>query len=229
VGEADAYQASSDRLVEAAVQFDLDAVREELANVLTLGPAIAVFERVLAPALTRVGELWHTGQITVAQEHLLSAMVLGRVTQLLELVQPVDSSRRAALACFEEEDHVIGLYGAGLHFAAWGFKSVFLGGRTPPDALARAVTALGVDAVALSVTLAPPAARARSLVDAYADACRGVPWIVGGQGTAGIRRFITARGGIVADATFSDVRRTLEKALREGPGVPEDEPASSRG
>lgn len=228
-GELDAYQAASDRIVDAALRFDIDALREELSRTLSLGPAIAIFDRTLAPALVRIGDLWHKGQLTVAQEHLLSGLLLGRLAQLLDLIQPVDSSRRVALACFEEEDHVIGLYGTGLHFAAWGYKSVMLGPRTPPDAVARVVSMLDVDAVALSVTVPPPAARARALVDAYADACRGVPWIVGGQGTTNIRRFVEARGGIMSTASFPELRRTVDKAVRterKAHASHDEEPAS---
>lgn len=227
-GDVDAYQAASDRIVDAAMRFDIEVMREELARTLALGPAIAVFDRTLAPALVRVGDLWHKGQITVAQEHMLSSMLLARVGQLLELIQPVDSTRRVALACFEEEDHVLGLYGTGLHFAAWGYRSILLGARTPPDAVARVVAALDVDAVALSVTLPPAPARARALVDAYADACRGVPWIVGGQGIQALRRFIEARGGIVSEASFPELRRTVDKAVRKErkPHAPESEAAA---
>lgn len=229
-GEADAYHAASDRLVDAALRFDVEAMREEVARTLALGPAIAIFDRTLAPALVHVGDLWHRGQLTVAQEHLLSGLMLARVAQLLELLQPADSSRRVVLACFEEEEHVIGLYGAGMHFAAWGYRSVLLGPRTPPDAVARVVAALDVDCVALSVTVPPPAARARTLVDAYADACRGVPWVVGGQGMPSIRRFVESRGGIVSEATFPELRRAVDRAVRKerrahGPAE-EEAPAS---
>lgn len=227
-GEADAYQAACDRIVDAALRFDVETMREELSRTLALGPAIAIFDRTLSPALVRIGDLWHKGQLTVAQEHLLSSLLLGRLSQLLELIQPVDSSRKVALACFEEEDHVIGLYGTGLHFAAWGYKSVLLGPRTPPDAVARVVSTLEVDVVALSVTCPPPAARARALVDAYADACRGVPWIVGGQGTTGIRRFVEARGGILSDLTFPELRRAVDKAVRrERKSQPDEGEAAS--
>lgn len=214
-GDADAYRAASERIVDAALRFDVEHMREEVTRALALGPAIAIFDRTLAPALVRVGELWHKGQLTVAQEHLLSGLLLGRLAQLLELIQPVDASRRVALACFEEEEHVIGLYGVGLHFAAWGYKSVVLGPRTPPEAVARVVSILDVDTVALSVTVPPPAARARAMVDAYADACRGVSWMVGGQGTPAIRRFVEARGGIVSEGTFPEIRRVVDKAVRE--------------
>lgn len=218
--DADAYRLSSERMVEAVTRFDVEGLREEITRSLALGPAIAIFDRALAPALVKIGDLWHQGQITIAQEHILTNVVLGRVNQLLELLQPVDASRRVVLACFEEEDHVIGLYGTGLHFAAWGYRAVFLGARTPPDAIARVVATLQVDAVALSTTISPPAARARALVDAYADACRGVPMLVGGAGAEPLRKFVEARGAIIAQDGFPEVRKLLDKAVRRDRKVP---------
>jgi len=212
--DVDAYRLAADRIVDAALRFDVEAIREEVTRSLALGPAIAIFDRALTPALVRVGDLWHQGQLTVAQEHILSNVLLGRVNQLLELIQPVDASRRVVLACFEEEDHVLGLYGAGLHFAAWGYRSVFLGARTPPDAIARVVSTLDIDAVALSTTITPPNARGRSLVDAYADACRHVPLLIGGQGAEPLRRFVEARGAIMAQEGFPEVRKILDRAMR---------------
>ena len=219
-GETDPYQLAADRIVEAALHFDVDAIREEVTRSLALGPAIAIFERTLSPALSRVGDLWHRGQLTVAQEHLLSNVLLSRAAHLLELIQPVDASRRVALACFEDEDHVIGLYGAGLHFAAWGYRAVLLGARTPPEAVARVVTSLEVDVVALSTTCPPPASRARARVDAYADACRGVPWLVGGQGFETLGKFVTARGGLSGNMPFSELRKLIDKAVRADRKVP---------
>ncbi|MFO0586437.1 MAG: MerR family transcriptional regulator [Polyangiaceae bacterium] len=213
--EGDAYQTSCERILDAVQRFDVESVRNEVTRALTLGPAIAIFERTLGPALQRVGELWLDGQITVAQEHILSNILLGRVHQLVELLQPIDASRRVALGCFETEEHVIGLYGVAMHFAAWGYRAVFLGARTPPDAIARVVSTLGVDAVALSLTLAPPLPQARQLVDAYADASRGAVLLVGGQGISDIRRFVEGRGGIVGDKPFPDIRRALDKAIRK--------------
>lgn len=212
--DADAYQVSTDRIVDAVHRFDIEGLRQEITRALALGPAIAIFERTLAPALVRVGQAWLDGHITVAQEHLLSNILLGRVSQLTELLQPVDASRRVALACFQHEDHVLGLYGVALHFAAWGYRAVFLGPRTPPDAVARVVSELHVDAVALSATIVPAGGQARSLVDAYADACRGAVWLVGGQAVPELRPLVEARGGLIGDAPFPDIRRAIDKAVR---------------
>ncbi|MEJ7734971.1 MAG: hypothetical protein WKG00_38005 [Polyangiaceae bacterium] len=69
------------------------------------------------------------------------------------------------------------------------------------------------DLVGSSVTLAPQGARARELVDAYADACGSVPWIVGGAGAPALRTFIEARGGMVVDGQPDRERAGIERFL----------------
>ncbi len=218
VGEGedeDAYTSACNRIVEATHAFDPDALLLELGRALALGPAVSIFERTIGPALTRIGDLWHAGKITIAHEHLASQTIAGTLNDLLRLTQPVDGARRVVLACFAEEDHQLGLYGVALRFAAWGFRGVMIGARTPPAALGRVVESIRPDLVALSVTVPPEPPRARELVDAYADACRGTVWVVGGKASEEVRPWVDARGGLVAEKSMSTLRRQVERAVTE--------------
>jgi DNA-binding transcriptional MerR regulator/methylmalonyl-CoA mutase cobalamin-binding subunit len=214
-GELDPFASAGARIIDAAVRFDPDALELEAKRVLSLGPGLMICERVIGPAFRRIGELWHEGVITIAQEHLASQVILGTLIDLLRLSQPADSSRRVALACFADEDHVLGLYGAALRFASWGFRTMIIGARTPPSAIARVVSSLDPDVVALSVTIPPASAHARELVDGYADACRNTPWVVGGDASEGLRAWIEARGGLIGNVDQQDLRRSLDRALAE--------------
>ncbi|WP_437317951.1 MerR family transcriptional regulator [Sorangium sp. So ce385] len=209
----DAFAGASERIVDAAIRFDPDALEAEVNRALSLGPAVTIFERALGPALERIGDLWHEGKITVAQEHLASQVLGATLLHLLRLAQPGESGRRVLLAAFADEDHVLGLFGVGLRFCAWGFRSIVLGPRTPPAAIARAVESLAPDMVALTVAIPPPPPTARELIDAYADACRDAAWIVGGAGSEALRPFIEARGGIVAAPDIGEIRAQVESAL----------------
>ncbi|WP_281333072.1 MerR family transcriptional regulator [Polyangium sp. 6x1] len=211
--ETDPFVAARDRIVEATRRFDPDALEEEVAKTLTLGPAVTIFERTIGPALREIGDLWHAGAITVAQEHLASNVLGGTLIHLLRLAQPADATRRIALACFADEDHVLGLYGVGLRFASWGFRTLMLGARTPPPAITRVVDSLAPDLIGLSVTIPPPASRARELVDAYADACRGAAWVIGGDGSEGMRALIEERGGICVGRDLAAARQTIERVV----------------
>lgn len=211
----DPYAAARDRIVEATVQFDPDALDLEVSRALALGPAVNIFDRTFGPALQRIGDLWHDGTVTIAQEHLASHVITGALSDVLRLAQPADDSRRVALACFAEEDHAVPLFGVALRFASWGFRTVMIGARTPPPAIGRVVDTLGVDVVALSTTVAPSPPRARELVDAYADACREVTWIVGGQAAESMRPWIEKRGGLVAAGPIAEIRKGIERALAD--------------
>ena len=213
--ELDPFEAARDRIVEATVRIDPDGIQLELNRALGLGSATTIYDSVLGPALRRIGELWHEGAITVGQEHLASQYVLGTLVDLLRLAQPSDSSRRVALACFADEDHVFGLYGVALRFTSWGYRTLMIGARTPPVAIARIVESLAPDAVALSAVVAPAPPRARELVDAYADACRETPWIVGGDAAEAMRGWVEARGGLIAGPELSELRRTLDRTTAD--------------
>lgn len=214
--EADPFGAATDRIIDAVMRFDPEALDREVSRALNLGSAVALFDGTLGPALRRVGDLWHEGVITVAQEHLASNVIGATLLHLLRLIQPPDSARRAVLACFSDEDHTIGLYGVGLRFATWGFRTLLLGPRTPPSAVARVVDALAPDVVALSATIVPPSAIAREMIDAYADACRGCVWVVGGAAAGPMKPWIEARGGLCASDDQPDMRRLIETAIRAG-------------
>lgn len=214
LGEDNPFVDARDRIVEAALRFDPDGLEREVSRSLTLGPALSIFENTLGPALRSIGNLWHEGSLTLAQEHLASQTIGATLIQLLRLAQPVGPARRAALACFADEDHTLGLYGVGLRLSSWGFRTLLLGARTPPPAIARVVDSLDPDLIALSATVLPPASIARELVDAYADACRSTVWVVGGSAAESMRSWVEARGGIVAGDDQGDVRREIERALR---------------
>lgn len=213
VGDKDPYVAATERIIDAIRRFDPDGLEAEVGKTLTLGPAATIYERTIGPALVQIGDLWHAGAVTIAQEHLASNVLGGTLIHLLRLAQPVDSDRRVVLACFADEEHVLGLYGAGLRLAAWGYRTLMLGASTPPAAVARVVDALSPDLVGLSAAMMVPPPRARELVDAYADACRSTPWLIGGDGAESMRTWIEARGGVCVGRDLVGARQTIEKAV----------------
>ncbi|MEM6996058.1 MAG: MerR family transcriptional regulator [Myxococcota bacterium] len=178
--DADPYTHSVAEIVDAVEAFAPMRLERAVTNTLALGPATTVFDRVLAPALVEIGQRWHDGKFTIAQEHMATQVIGSTAVTLLRLVQPEHSDRVAVLACFADEEHAIPPIGFGLHLASWGIRAVRLGARTPPSALGHAVAELTPTLVALSTTVAPAPHRARELIEEYGAACRATPWVVGG-------------------------------------------------
>jgi DNA-binding transcriptional MerR regulator/methylmalonyl-CoA mutase cobalamin-binding subunit len=214
VGDLPAASALAvDGILAAVRAFDPSQTQHEVARALYLGCAHEVFDRVYGPALQRVGELWHEGHISVAQEHMAAVILSEATTTLARLVQPSEPRWRVLLACVDDEEHVIGLYGAAIQMAGWGIRSVILGARTPPEAVRDAIQHLDPDAVGLSTTFARERARGSALVDAYASACEGRPWFVGGAGADELVDRVRARGGLALVGPLADHRAAIERAL----------------
>lgn len=213
--DGDPFVVAAQRLIDAILAFDARSIEREVARAQYLGPSTAVFERVFSPVMRRVGELWREGQLSVAQEHLASSCIGDSVRAMSRLTNPDDATRLVLLACFADEDHALPVYGVSLRLASWGIATITLGVRTPPDAVAEAVQRLHPTGVGLSISRPLDESAAAPLVEAYAQACDGVPWFVGGVGVASIAHLVTARGGFVVEGDVAQARGAIERMLHD--------------
>lgn len=140
-------------LLAAAETNDQPRVGAVLDEVLSALPPLKAFDEVLAPVQCEVGNRWHAGQLTVAQEHLVSEVVRARVVGLLHAAPENDTASHAVLACFPEELHELGLLGLALRLRHAGRRVTLLGQRVPPEDLARLVAELKPDLVCLSAIM----------------------------------------------------------------------------
>lgn len=194
--EADPFGLARDKIVEAVEDFDPFDLDDAVRAAMFLGSPETTFDRVLGPAMRLIGDRWHDGSFSVAQEHMASEILGNAIRDMLRLVQPKDRERIAILACTADEDHSLPLYGLAFRFASWGIRSLILGARTPPAAIRHANEALRPKFIALSISLIPAPHRARELFDDYAAACMDTPWIVGGAAIGKVSADVERAGGI---------------------------------
>jgi DNA-binding transcriptional MerR regulator len=139
-------------------------------------------EEVMRPLLSAVGERWEGGELTVADEHLVSEAVRSRLGYLLG-DQGGGVHGVAVLACAPGERHELGLMMAAIALRRDGWKVVYLGADTPlADA---AALARRLSARVLGLSLAAP-----ELGDPLERALRetplpdGVSLVLGGSGSS---------------------------------------------
>lgn len=202
-----------ERLLAATLRFDAVGIDAELARLSMLLDAVSLYERVVSPLLEEVGKRWEAGEVSVAQEHMISERVEYALRALLRTLDRHDGPLVLA-ACIEDEQHVLGMLGAALKLAASGARVVVLGAATPPSAVRAAVASMRPRLVALSVCLAPE--RARALMKAYGSACGDVPWVVGGTAATALEPAITSAGGLVARGSAPEWQVHVREWLRGG-------------
>jgi MerR family transcriptional regulator, light-induced transcriptional regulator len=213
--ESDPYRRACEAIIRAVADFDARDLDRAIRAAMFLGSASTVYHRIFAPTMRAVGDRWHAGTFSIAQEHMATEVLTGVARDMLGLIEP-PSGPEALLACFADEQHSLPLYGVAFGLIHSGLRPIVLGARTPPSAIQHGVESIQPALVCLSVTVTPPAPRARELIDGYAEATRGVLWIVGGPGSEPLRSPIEASGGIVVGTQpFDEIRPLVDKLLRE--------------
>jgi methanogenic corrinoid protein MtbC1 len=97
----------------------------------------AIQVRVIAAAMRRIGEMWAHGELTVADEHLASAISQRALLPLHEPLQiaPPRSRERVVLGAVEGQAHVLGLRMVADVLEGAGFHVLYLGADVPTSAL----------------------------------------------------------------------------------------------
>jgi DNA-binding transcriptional MerR regulator len=203
-----------DRFILAIRALDVDALRSALEVALTVGNAAHAYDSVIAPALRRIGDLWQSGELSVASEHAASHIVSDLLSTLLRLATPPPPAPTVVLACFDEEQHELGLLGFALHAASWGYRPLFLGARVPPCALGEAIAIHHPVIVGIGMVVPPQGDYARAFLSAYAKAFGSIPWVVGGPGSVHVAELVRRRGGVVAPSDLCEVRLLFDRLAR---------------
>ena len=182
---------------------------------------IPVFiEMIAAPVLRRVGDEWHAGRLSPAQEHVAStvmrdiianAMRTMSANSLRAMAAGNGSGGRLLVATPAGERHEIGAALAGATAAAEGWIVIYLGADLPADEIVRAAVSADVSMVALSVVYgAEPEQLVEELRTLRSKLSKRVPIVVGGAGIAPIREELIDMGIVVAD-TLGELRAKLGK------------------
>lgn len=161
-----------------------------------------VYLDMLAPALEEIGERWEHGAVTVAQEHLATAVVASIMATLAPSLEREPAVRqRIVLACTEGELHELGLRMLGDFLEGDGWEVLHLGALTPAKDLATFVAEAEPVAVGLSVTLTTHLEFARTTIAEIRERSGAYILVGGGAfgGDAAVAREIGA-DGFAADA-----------------------------
>jgi hypothetical protein len=171
--------------LRAAVEgFDAAAFRRELSRLAAVLPARTLAREVALPFLHLVGEAWHEGKLTVAQEHLASAELRSLIGALVRLQPLADGAPRLVLATPEGEAHEIGTLSAALVAAAAGAAAVYLGPGLPAPEVVGAARRVSARAVVLGLTGGASGAAPGAVAEVARTLPGAIELWVGGAGAA---------------------------------------------
>ncbi|MCW8813736.1 MAG: MerR family transcriptional regulator [Chlorobium sp.] len=173
-----------------------------------------LIEELIVPLVYKVGELWHDGEIRVANEHLASSVIRSFLFNLLESHSISDSSPVMVSATPRGQEHELGALIAGVVAASSGWKVIYLGASLPAEEISSVVSYLNARVVALSIIypnddphLKQELKKLHQLLPA------GVSMIAGGRAANGYYDVLDEIGAVIVKNT-KQLRMELE-AIRE--------------
>lgn len=142
-----------------------------------------LYENVLKKALYIVGEMWERNQISVAAEHMATAIVESILNrQLLSLGMAENSGKSLLLSCVEHELHQVGIKMVGDVFETRGWKTYYLGANVPVNDLIEFAKLTKPHIIALSLSVYFHLNILDEMILKIRESFPDTPILVGGQG-----------------------------------------------
>lgn len=206
----------SDAFLDALKRGDRRGADQIVDRVLDRGDGLrGLYLDVVQPAMREVGRLWQENELTVAEEHLATAITQTAMGRAFERVYRWHEQRNPSLiaACVDDERHQMGLRMLCDLLELDGWDTLYLGASVPIESLVSMIEKRAPDVVALSATIAPHLPRLRAAVSAIrAASVERQPLIIAGGRAVNGDRALAERLG--ADLTASDAADAVE-LLRE--------------
>ncbi len=207
---ADVVRQAIAPVLDAIERFDSAAVDREVGRLSALVPPRDFVYDVVLPLMREVGERWHRGQLSIAQEHMVSAVLHGAMGTLVRLHAAPPTASRLLFASPEGERHEFGLLASAMLAGAAGLGVVYLGPSLPASEIAGAALESRATAVVLAVTGGADEVVALAVEVRQALAPHVELW-VGGRDAARIPGNAGSRRRLVPIGTFEDLERHLKR------------------
>jgi MerR family transcriptional regulator, light-induced transcriptional regulator len=197
---------------------ELSALQVVLSRPVTASQMADIFHELIEPTLRRTGDLWESGELEVAEEHIISERVYNLISLLGNAAQKTPSRPYTALFVLPGgEEHSLALKMASELFSLRGWKTFYLGRSVPISSLASLVREQSVDLIVLSLTIKSHVNSAGVMIRAV-DSFRseGLPLVlVGGEALPGADTAINELGADLYAKTLKQLGQMLPQYERE--------------
>jgi len=130
-------------------RFDPVATDRELARLAALVTPRDFVYRVVVPLMIETGDRWYKGDFSVAQEHMVSAILRSLLGALVRVYQSANTPATLLFATPNNEQHEFGILAAAMLAAGNGLGVVYLGISLPAEEILSAVEKTSPKAVVL--------------------------------------------------------------------------------
>jgi methanogenic corrinoid protein MtbC1 len=204
-------EAMQDALIAGNHRAALDIVNDCFESGRNL---IEIEAQLLKPAMYHIGDKWQANEVSIAQEHVATAIVeMAMSMALLRSPPPAANGYKVLLACVAGNQHALGLRMVADAFQLAGWDIQYLGADVPTAAVVQHVVQFKPDLIGLGLSFGPQLVVVKSLI-AQLNARLGPsrpPVIVGGLA---INQFDRIADMVGADGSGPDAQAAVVEGNR---------------
>jgi len=215
---ARSFAALRAELLDALLAFDLSRAERLRAEAFALFSIEDVCMHIIEPLLVEVGDRWHVGELSVADEHHISSFIRARLFSLLTAYEQPGGGPLVFAACAPDEWHEIGILLVAVFLARRGIDVRYFGANLPLEDLAKAVAQHRPAVVALSAQSRETAGNLRDASRALRSGRPPHPRLVfGGQAFDADPALRESIGGTYVGPTAIAASAFIARMLEGGP------------
>lgn len=145
-------------------------------------PVEIIYTRLFQRSLYQVGEYWEMNKISVATEHMATAITENLMIRLQpQLFSTERTGKKAVIACVANEYHQVGAKMVADIFEMNGWDGYFIGANTPFPELIRFLKSKNPDLIGLSLSIYYNLPELKNTISKIRHHFPDLPVMVGGQ------------------------------------------------
>jgi len=173
------YNSYFESLINGEKQ-ECTAIFEETVN--RNAPVEKIYSELFQRSLYQVGEYWEMNKISVATEHMATAITENLMIRLQpQLFLTERTGKKAVIACVANEHHQVGAKMVADIFEMNGWDGYFIGANTPLTELIRFLESKNPDLIGLSLSIYYNLPELKNTVAKIRQDFPELPVMVGGQ------------------------------------------------
>ena len=190
------------RSVMAAIErMDYSEAERELSLLAAVLSPRDLVHRVALPLMREVGEAWHEGRMSVAQEHMTTSLLRNLFGALIPLHQKTAPTSKLMFVTPTGEQHEFGILASAMLAVGGGLGAIYLGTNLPAEEIVLAAQKTAPQAVVLGFI---GANGAKIGITEIQKAARNLPshielWVGGAQSDAMVEEIRKTRALIIED------------------------------
>ncbi|MFC4023382.1 MerR family transcriptional regulator [Oceanobacillus longus] len=187
VSEEGNYQAQIEELYQAVLRLDSAKCHVLLDLCFSQFHYRTVFHSIIVPLMYKVGKAWEDGEIHVAQEHMITNLVLQRFMNFFRIFETTSTLPKVMAICPQGEQHQIGLLLFTLFLNEKGYPVTYIGADTPLEGLEGLIKENDIDIIAISTSRKKNEMIIQKYIDFLSVNIPELKFIVGGLGVGGVK------------------------------------------